>query len=106
MYKSNKNLCELTNRITTNLILFGFARVDSSWNGTVLAPLYSRLYYITDGNAKIFLKDGKEIAREEVFGNLKDEVYKKIVELSEKSEKKLLDDRYKRFRKFGIYDED
>ena len=51
-------------------------------------------------------KDGKEIAREEVFGNLKDEVYKKIVELSEKSEKKLLDDRYKRFRKFGIYDED
>lgn len=51
-------------------------------------------------------KDGKEIAREEVFSNLKDEVYKKIVELSEKSEKKLLDDRYKRFRKFGIYDED
>ena len=61
MYKSNKNLCELTNRITTNLIIFGFARVDSAWNGTILAPLYSRLYYITDGNAKIFLKDGKEI---------------------------------------------
>lgn len=61
MHKLNESLCELTNRIKTNLLMFGFARVDSSWNGTVLAPLYSRLYYITDGSAKIILKDGKEI---------------------------------------------
>lgn len=61
MFKSNENLCALTNRIKTNLIVFGFARVDNSWNGTVLTPHYSRLYYITDGKANIILKDGKKI---------------------------------------------
>ena len=57
---TNKKLCDLTNRTNTNLIFFGFDRVDSSWNGTVLNPNYSRLYYITDGKASVILKNGKQ----------------------------------------------
>jgi AraC-like DNA-binding protein len=57
---SNKKLCDLINRTNTNFIFSGFDRVDSSWNGTVLSPTYSRLYYITDGKASVILKNGKQ----------------------------------------------
>lgn len=62
MIKSNGKLCTLTNRIKTNLIMFGFACVDNSWNGTVLTPSYSRLYYITSGEASVILENGKKFA--------------------------------------------
>lgn len=57
---TNKKLCDLTKQINTNLIFLGFDRVDKSWNGTVLSPTYSRLYYITDGKANVILKNGKQ----------------------------------------------
>jgi len=64
MIKINAALCDEANRIKISLLVFGRARVDSTWNGTVISPAYSRLYYITDGSASITLPDGKTVGLE------------------------------------------
>ena len=61
MTVTNLKLCKLASRIKTNISLFGFAQVDNTWNGTILSPQNSRLYYITKGSATILLKNGREI---------------------------------------------
>ena len=57
----NHELCKLINRVRLNLIVFGHARVNADWNGTVLSPVYSRLYYIVSGDSSITTKLGKKI---------------------------------------------
>ena len=57
----NHELCKLINRVRLNLIVFGHAKVNKEWNGTVLSPLYSRLYYIAGGDSSITPKGGKKI---------------------------------------------
>ena len=59
MDKENNNLCKLINGIKMMLLTFGYAVVDETWNGTVLSPSYSRLYYIIDGKANITLPSGE-----------------------------------------------
>ncbi len=61
MIKINSALCNEANRIKIPLLVFGRARVDNTWNGTVISPSYSRLYYITGGFASITLINGKTI---------------------------------------------
>lgn len=58
----NYNICNLSNRVRTNLLVFGYAKVNSSWNGTVLSPVYSRLYYFVSGSCAITPKNGEKIA--------------------------------------------
>lgn len=62
MFKTNQKLCEAINRTHFELIVFGFSRVDNTWNGTNITPAYSRLYYITAGNASILLKNKKKLS--------------------------------------------
>ena len=57
----NYDICKLSNRVRTNLLVFGYAKVDSSWQGTVLSPVYSRLYYFVSGSCAITPKDGEKI---------------------------------------------
>lgn len=61
MRKENLKLCETINRLKTDIMFFGFAKVDSSWRGTNIMPLFSRLYYVTEGTATLVLKNGKTI---------------------------------------------
>lgn len=49
----NSELCRLVNRISLNLLTFGFATVDPEWSGRVLSPGFSRLYYISKGSFSI-----------------------------------------------------
>jgi len=55
----NLSLCKLTNRIKLNLLIFGNATVESGWHGSVVSPLFTRLYYITQGSFTIKGTDGK-----------------------------------------------
>ena len=55
---SNSNICKLINRLNLELLTVGQARVDTQWFGTVISPVYSRLYYITDGSFSVFTPDG------------------------------------------------
>ena len=57
----NYDICKLANRVRTNLIVFGYGKVDNSWCGTVLSPVYSRLYYFTSGSCTITPTDGEKI---------------------------------------------
>ena len=58
--KSNSAICKLVNRINLELVTIGQARVDTQWFGNVVSPVYSRLYYITDGLFSIQTPDGQE----------------------------------------------
>lgn len=57
----NPMLCEQLNRVHLNLLCFGYARADTGWRGENILPLYSRLYYITGGEAQITLATGEKI---------------------------------------------
>lgn len=58
------NICKLIERINLNLINFGHAIVNSEWHGRISSPVYSRLYYIADGNSSITPLGGKRIRLE------------------------------------------
>ena len=60
----NHELCKLVNRVKLNLITFGHANVNTEWKGTVLSPVYSRLYYIAGGNSSITPISGEKITLE------------------------------------------
>lgn len=49
----NTSLCKSTNRINPYLHCFGHATVDAGWKGEVLSPIFSRLYFIIDGEFSI-----------------------------------------------------
>lgn len=57
----NHELCRLVNRVRLNLIVFGHARVNTDWNGMVLSPVYSRLYYIVGGDSSITPGGGEKM---------------------------------------------
>ncbi len=57
----NYELCKLVNRVRLNLIAFGHASVSTEWNGTISSPVYSRLYYIADGDSAITPIGGEKI---------------------------------------------
>ncbi len=57
MIIKNKKLCENINKIRLNLLTFGYAKVGIEWNGRVMNPIYSRLYYVIDGEAIIKFSD-------------------------------------------------
>lgn len=50
---TNPELCKLGNRLHLEILAFGYAKVDPAWSGDVSSPLYSRLYYITEGEFSI-----------------------------------------------------
>jgi len=49
----NPALCKAVNRLNLELLTFGHATVDPQWYGNVVSPLFTRLYYITDGSFTI-----------------------------------------------------
>lgn len=53
MITTNSSLCKNANRINLKLYNFGYADVDTQWQGYVQNPTFSRLYYIASGNACI-----------------------------------------------------
>ena len=61
----NSELCKSVNRISLNLLTFGFATVDPGWSGKVMSPGFSRLYHISKGSFsitgenKLLLESGK-----------------------------------------------
>lgn len=57
--KINPKLCESINKVRLNLLQLGYASVGNEWDGEVMNPIYSRLYYIIDGEAKIKVFDNQ-----------------------------------------------
>ena len=54
----NPKLCKKINRLSLEILGFGSARVHpESFSGEVVSPVYSRLYFITDGSFEIEGKD-------------------------------------------------
>ena len=58
---TNLDICKLSNRVHTNMLAYGYAIVGTDWNGTVLSPVYSRLYYISSGKATIVSKENETL---------------------------------------------
>lgn len=58
---TNYEICKLSNRVRTNLIAYGYAVVGTDWFGTVLSPVYSRLYYVSSGKATIVSKENETL---------------------------------------------
>lgn len=51
---ANSSLCKALNRININFLTFDYAEIDSDWNGDVMSPLFSRLYYIESGAFSVY----------------------------------------------------
>ena len=65
MYNNmNYAICKQVNRIKLNLILFGHARVNAEWQGSVYSPVFSRLYYIAGGRSSITPEGGEKVQLE------------------------------------------
>lgn len=64
MIIKNVKLCESINKIRLNLLTFGYAKVGTEWSGKIINPIYSRLYYVIDGNATIKFYDGSILQME------------------------------------------
>lgn len=58
---ANSSLCKALNRINLNLLTFGYAEIDSGWNGEVMSPLFSRLYYIESGAFSIYHSQNNQL---------------------------------------------
>lgn len=65
MIKTNFSLCQSTNPIRLITFYYGCAMVDTTWRGNVPNPSYSRLFYITQGNASITTGDGHRVPLEQ-----------------------------------------
>ena len=64
MIRVNTALCRNINNIRLLLIYYGRAVVDATWKGTVLNPIYSRLFYIVSGSATVTLNNDEKIMLE------------------------------------------
>lgn len=62
MHRVNEALCKELNRIKISLLYFGRSTVDDTWNGTVVSPSFSRLYYVSGGAAEIVSQDGEVLS--------------------------------------------
>ncbi len=51
-------LLKYINRIQLSVLYCGYATVDEEWNGTIYAPIYTRLYYVISGEASITTAEG------------------------------------------------
>ena len=58
IFQTNPMLCEEINRVKLSLLHFGHAIVGREWTGICANPVFSRLYYITEGEAEIKAPDG------------------------------------------------
>lgn len=61
---ANYDICKFVNRIKLSLIAFGHAKVSTEWKGRVASPVYSRLYYVTEGSSVISPEKSDEIKLE------------------------------------------
>ncbi|MBE6942570.1 MAG: helix-turn-helix transcriptional regulator [Ruminococcaceae bacterium] len=62
MYVSaNPSLLKPVNRLNLEILTFGYAGVDPDWFGNVVSPVYSRLYYITDGAFTIWTDQSEKM---------------------------------------------
>ena len=59
------SLLTAVNRLNLEILTFGYAGVDSDWSGHVVSPVYSRLYYITDGSFTIWTPDSGKLQLEQ-----------------------------------------
>ena len=57
----NYDICKAVSRIKLNLIVFGHAKVSTGWTGNVYSPVFSRLYYIANGDSAITPENGEKI---------------------------------------------
>ena len=65
MHKTvNPSLLKIVNRLNLEILAFGHARVDQDWYGNVVSPVYSRLYYITDGGFTIWTDKSEKMRLE------------------------------------------
>ena len=58
VFQTNTPLCEEVNRIRLSLLHFGYATVGEEWRGRCACPAFSRLYYVTEGEAEIKAQNG------------------------------------------------
>ena len=58
------SLLAAVNRLNLEILTFGYAGVNSEWSGHVVSPVYSRLYYITDGSFTIWAPDSGRLQLE------------------------------------------
>lgn len=56
----NTEIFKSVNRIKLIVACVGHASVGKEWQGNIVSPVYSRLYYIVNGSFKITLPDGAE----------------------------------------------
>lgn len=64
-HRTNITLCKLVNRIRIELLTFGSAAVLPPWQGQVMSPVFSRLYYISNGSFTLTDSDGNSFALEQ-----------------------------------------
>ena len=63
--KNSNGFLNSVKKSRLEIIEAGYAEVDATWNGTVMSPPYSRLYYVESGEFYIRLTDGNEITLSE-----------------------------------------
>lgn len=61
---ANPSLLKPVNRLNLEILTFGYAGVDPQWYGNVVSPVYSRLYYITDGSFTIWTEESEKMQLE------------------------------------------
>ena len=65
MYQfANPLLLKPVNRLNLEILTFGHAGVDPDWCGRVVTPVYSRLYYITDGAFVVWSESSERLRLE------------------------------------------
>lgn len=62
--KTNPFLCQNMNAVQLQLIYYGRAQVNSSWKGTAINPVNSRLFCIVSGQGRMVVDKDREILLE------------------------------------------
>lgn len=58
--ESSFSMCDDINNIRLRVLSYGRARSGVEWSGNIVSPLYSRLYYIVNGDPYIVVEGQKE----------------------------------------------
>lgn len=59
--KLNQFLCQSINQVHLRLIYYGRAQIDTFWKGSVLNPVYSRLFYVVSGRCLITVNNSENV---------------------------------------------
>lgn len=59
--KTNPALCQNLNQIHLQLIYYGRGQVNHKWNGKVMNPVHSRLFYIVSGEGSMTVEKNRQI---------------------------------------------